>query len=164
MRAARGFTLVEMLVVVVIVAVLASTVVLGFVGADREQNLRTEAERLSVLIELARGESLQRNEEWGVRVARDGYGFKVYSPARARWEDVEDRPFQPRTLDLATLSVKIEAIELPDAGEGKDVPAIVILSSGEQTPFEIELIPTWQTQSWIVTSDGLSRTEARRGA
>jgi len=164
MNRTTGFTLVEMLVVVVIVGVLASTVVLGFVGADREQNLRTEAERLTALIELARSESLQRNEEWGVNVAADGYGFKVYSPDRARWEDVQEPPFQARTIDLITLSVRIEAFQLPDAESKADVPAIVILSSGEQTPFEIELIPTWQTQSWIVASDGFARTEARRGA
>jgi general secretion pathway protein H len=119
MRPARGFTLVEMLVVVVIVAVLASTVVLGFVGADREQNLRTEAERLTALIELARSESLQRNEEWGVRVATDGYASKVFSPDLLQWEDVEERPFQPRTLELARLAIKIDAIELPDAGESR---------------------------------------------
>ena len=39
-RRNHGFTLIEMLVVVVIIGILASTVVLGFVGSDREQNLR----------------------------------------------------------------------------------------------------------------------------
>ncbi len=61
-----------MLVVVVIVGMLASTVALGFVGSDREQNLRTEAERLAELIEMARSEAVQRNEEWGLTVQPDG--------------------------------------------------------------------------------------------
>ena len=62
-----------MLVVVVIIGILASTVVLGFVGSDREQNLRTEAERLAALIEMARSEAVQRNEEWGVAIDATGY-------------------------------------------------------------------------------------------
>jgi general secretion pathway protein H len=163
-RRQHGFTLIETLVVVVIIGVLASTVVLNFVGSDRERNLRTEAERLAALIELARIESLQRNEEWGVAIARDGYAFRVFVPERAVWKAVEERPFQARTVDLATLSAKVEAWQIKDERAQKDVPAIVILSSGEQTPFEIELVPQWQSPSWIVASDGLSTTEARRGA
>jgi general secretion pathway protein H len=171
MRRARGFTLVETLVVVVIIAILASTVVLGYVGADKERNLRTEAERLTVLIELARTQSLQRNEEWGVSVTKDGYSFSVYAPESASWKPIDERPFQPRKVELATLSIKVEAQQLPmdehekmDEHAKKDVPAIVILSSGEQTPFEIQVTPAWKTDPWIVASDGISPTAAHRGA
>ena len=165
MRHARGFTLIETLVVVVIIAILASTVVLGYVGADKERNLRTEAERLTALIELARTQTLQRNEEWGLTIARDGYSFSVYAPDTATWKAIDERPFQPRKVEIATLSVKVDALQLPvDEKEKKDVPAIVILSSGEQTPFEIQVTPAWKSDPWIVASDGISRTAAHRGA
>ena len=165
MRRAHGFTLIETLVVVVIIAILASTVVLGYMGADKERNLRTEAERISALIELARIQSLQRNEEWGVSVTKDGYSFSVYQPDSASWKPVDERPFQPRKVELATLSIKVEALQLPmDEKQKKDVPAIVILSSGEQTPFEIQMTPAWKTDPWIVASDGISPTAAHRGA
>ena len=157
-----GFTLVETLVVMVIIAVLAGAVAFNFVGADRERNLRTEVERLGALIELARVQSLQRNEEWGVTLSPDGYAFKVYEAENAAWKAVDDRPFQSRTLDTATLTVKVESFELPESAR-KEVPAIVVLSSGELTPFEIQITPKWQSPPWILASDGLSRTEARRG-
>jgi type II secretion system protein H len=162
-RSGAGFTLVETLVVMVIVAVLAGTVAFNFVGADRERNLRTEVERLGALIELARVESLQRNEEWGVSLSDDGYSFRVFEPESSAWKDVEDRPFQPRTLEAATLSVKVEAFDLPAEDDRKDVPSIVLLSSGEITPFEITITPAWQSLPWILESDGLSRAEAQRG-
>ncbi len=161
-RATAGFTLVEVLVVMMIVAILAASVVLGFMGADREQNLRTEAERLAALIELARTQSLSRNEEWGLALKPDGYTFMVYEPERNRWVEQNDSPFRPRTVAEATLSAKVEAIKVPDDDKKGDRPAILILSSGEQTPFEIEVVPGWQTRSWFVTSDGLSRTVAER--
>ncbi len=158
----RGFTLIEVLVVIIIVAVLASTVALGFLGADREQNLRTEAERLTALIELARVQALSRNEEWGVAVTPQRYTFMVYEADRNRWVAEEGAPFRPRSVPDVALAVTVDAIEVPDEEKNGTRPAILILSSGEQTPFKIELIPAWQTRSWIVESDGLSRTQAQR--
>ena len=51
-----------MVVVIIIVSILASVVGLNFMGADRERELQTEAERIALLIELARNEAVQRNE------------------------------------------------------------------------------------------------------
>ncbi len=157
-----GFTLIELLVVMVIVAVLATSVVLGFVGADREQNLRTEAERLAALIELARTEALSRNEEWGIAIDRDSYRFLVFDPDLNRWQISADATFRERTLTEATLTVKVEALSIPASEANKDQPAILILSSGEQTPFDIDFTPTWDSRLWRVHSDGLSRTATER--
>ena len=114
----HGFTLIEMLVVVVIIGILASTVVLGFVGSDREQNLRTEAERLAALIEMARSEAVQRNEEWGVSINANGYRFLVFSPLNRSWVEQKSRPFHPRTTPDMTLSVKVDQLTMP--GENRE--------------------------------------------
>jgi general secretion pathway protein H len=159
----QGFTLVEVLVVMVIMAVLAASVVLGFVGADREQNLRTEAERLVALIELARTEALSRNEEWGLTIEGDGYSFLVYDPDRDRWQAAEDTTFRSRDVPDVKLAVTLNALKVPEDDKRRsERPAILILSSGEQTPFDVEFIPGWATRSWIVSSDGISRTTATR--
>lgn len=164
-RRSKGFTLLELLVVVVIVGVLAGAVVVGFVGSDREQNLKTEAERMALLIELARDEALQRNEEWGVIIDDDGYAFSVYDEAEGRWAAQEERPFHPRNVEDIRLRVRVDDLDVKHLGEGKEQrPELIIFSSGEQTPFEIELEPAWDTAPWIVFSDGLARTEVRREA
>lgn len=162
--AAAGFTLLELLVVVVIVGVLAGGVVLRFVGADREYQLKTEAERLALVLELARDTAVARNEEWGLYVDGREYTFAVFDAAEAAWLEQKESPFKARSLATASLAVRIDTKELPktSAAMGKKPPVVVLFSSGEQTPFEIELHPDWDTRPWIVHSDGLSRTLAER--
>ncbi len=158
-----GFTLIEMLVVVVVVGVLAGMVVLGFVGADKEQELKTEARRMALLIELARDEALQRNEEWGVFVEDDPYGFAIYDDARGRWTAHEGGRFRERQIDNMTLQIKADKLVIPGQVEGQSIPQIIIFSSGEQTPFEIVLEPAWETRDWRIESDGVSTTAIERG-
>lgn len=159
-----GFTLIELLVVVTIIGVLASVVVLGFVGADRERELKTEAQRLALLIELARDEALQRNEEWGVYIADDHYGFGVYDDRKQTWSEHEDGRFRRRAVEHMRLAIKVDALVPPGQEELKGVPQIIIFSSGEQTPFEITLKPDWESRPWLVASDGVARTGLERGA
>ncbi len=163
-RGNHGFTLIEMLVVVVIIGILASTVVLGFVGSDREQNLRTEAERLAALIEMARSEAVQRNEEWGVSINATGYQFLVFNPNDRRWVEQKNIPFHPRKTADMTLSVQVDQLTMPGDKATESAPNIIMFSSGEQTPFEIEITPQWKSDPWRVNSDGLSRTNAQRRA
>jgi general secretion pathway protein H len=160
----RGFTLIEMLVVVVIIGILASAVVIGFVGADKEQNLRTEAERLAVLIEMARSQAIQRNEEWGIAVAQDSYQFMVLDEPNHRWVEQKDSTFRKRSIENMTLTVQVDAVTLPGDKSKDGVPNIILFSSGEQTPFDIDIIPRWKSDPWRVSSDGVSRTTAQRRA
>jgi general secretion pathway protein H len=160
----RGFTLIEMLVVVVIIGILSSAVVIGFVGSDKEQNLRTEAERLAVLIEMARSQAVQRNEEWGVAVAPDSYRFVVLDEPNHRWVEPKDGAFRKRTIENMTLSVQVDAVAIPGDQTKDNVPNIILFSSGEQTPFDIDVTPQWKSEPWRVSSNGVSRTTAQRRA
>ncbi len=136
---------------------------MGFVGADKEQELKTEARRLALLIELARDEALQRNEEWGVFVEPDRYGFAVYDATLGRWTDQEGGRFRERQIENMSLAIKAEKLVIPGQVEGQSIPQIVIFSSGEQTPFEIVLAPAWKTRAWRIESDGVSTTAIERG-
>jgi general secretion pathway protein H len=163
-RAPRGFTLIEMMVVVVIIGILVGTITFGLAGRDREEKLRTEAERLALLIEMARSEAVQRNEEWGVAIGPADYRFFAFDATRKRWVEQKGQPFHARTVADMALVVHVDAMSIPGAKAAPDVPSIIMFSSGEQTPFEVEITPAWKAQSWRVASDGLARTSAQRRA
>jgi general secretion pathway protein H len=164
LRANRnGFTLIEILVVVVIVAVMAGTVAISFTGADREQLLRTEAERLAMLLEMARQQAVQRNEEWGFFVDESSYGFAAYDEQLGEWVPWNKRPLSDATLDNIRLRLSVEEqIHLPGERSEDARPDLVFFSSGESQPFELWLQPNWETRDWRIASDGLSRIEAER--
>lgn len=160
---ARGFTLVELLVVVVLVATLMGTVILGFTGADTEQRLKGHAEQLANAIEMARQYALQRNREWGLYVEPDAVEFAEFDPEQGDWVPQTGRPFgNVAVMDNVTLRVESEEMgDLPSA-ERDRLPKVIIFSSGEVTPFTVHLEPGWDTAGWEVGSDGLSRVSTQR--
>ena len=153
--------------VVVIISVLMGTVVLSFFGSDREQRLKTAAQRMTTAIELARQESLARNETWGIYVDVDSYSFAIYDEAKETWDETERRPFSRYNVEVG-ITLTVDGPSVPAAGSGlvdlsssaslRRAPHVVIYASGEQTPFEAHWIPDWGVAGWTVFSDGIGRT------
>ncbi len=166
----RGFTLIEILVVVMMIGLLTAVVTLSFGGANLEHEIRGEAERAGLRIEFARSNALQRNREWGMVVEEDGYRFVELDPYNAIWAEQTERPLTAVTLP-SNISLRLEAegFELPeqfendeDADEESLTPNLLIFSSGEVTPFTLIFQPEWESEPWYVKSDGLSRAKPSR--
>ena len=161
--AASGFTLLEVLVVLTILAVVTGTVMLSFTGADSEQALKGAAERLALRVELARQRSLTRNREWGIYIEEAGYRFAEFDPDQSVWVQQTGRPFEQNDLpEFVGLTLDLEEFDSLPFSDNEDLPQIIIFSSGEITPFTIRLDPEWGAEPWQITSDGLSRAEAAR--
>ena len=162
-----GFTLIEILVVVLVVSILMGVVVNSFTGADREQTLRGYSERLALKIELARDKALQANREWGVYIDRDGVRFAEFDETNGEWIMRGEKPFSADNYDAqVAFEVEVEALagQLTDTeDDDKELPTIVLFSSGETTPFEISIEPQdWETRPWLLASDGFTRTSVSR--
>lgn len=170
-RPQSGFTLIEVLVVMVIITVAMSVIVAGFTGADQEQGFRGYAERLALRIEMARDRAIQTNHEWGLYVRPDELVFAEFDHVNGEWLERNERPFKLEiTEDAFRFRVKIEAYpgqdNLPNtSNDDNPVPAIILFSSGETTPFKLWVEPdAWQSAPWILSSDGFSRTSTERDA
>jgi len=153
----RGFTLIEVLVVVVIVGIISSVVLLSTSLIDDEREIRREARRLASLVELAGDEALLQGRDFGLELVRGGYRFVEYDPLQDRWFEVPgDELLRPRRLPESLefeLYVEDRRVLLSEdharlgneespTGElrANYAPHTLILSSGQLSPFELRLL------------------------
>jgi len=147
---ARGFTLIEVLVVVLIIGITAGLVVLG-IGSDERQATEREAKRLAGALEHAAAAAQWRAETLGVSAEGAGYRFWRRG-ADDRWTALaDDDVLAPRMLP-AGVSV------LPSSYAGAPVPPDVILplrASGRNEPYALVIASSaWSLE---VAADPLNR-------
>ncbi|MET0376983.1 MAG: GspH/FimT family pseudopilin, partial [Rhizorhabdus sp.] len=90
----RGFTLIELIVVLVIVAVGATAVMLSLPGPQR--TLRDSSERLAAQAAALRDEAVMSSRPMAIRLQSGGYRFEYFDGAA--WVAETDKPF--RAVDL----------------------------------------------------------------
>lgn len=145
-----GFTLLEILAVIVIIGITVSFASLSLSSRAVDERLSSEADRLLALLKLAADEAVVQGEEIGMLLASDGYAF--YHLEDNKWVAYAEGPLRERNLPQGTrlflASDESETIQLPapkaedrntDPKKKSAEPQILMLSSGELTPFVLEL-------------------------
>lgn len=153
-----GFTLIEVLVVVVIIGIVSAIVVLGLGNLGDDRELQTEARRITSLIEMASDEATLQGRDFGLELLQRGYRFVEHDPLTGRWIEVfGDDLMRPRQLAQDTefelfledrrILLEIDAADAEqdddsdDSGLTEDyLPHVLILASGDITPFNLEII------------------------
>src|SRR5476649_2011637 len=95
----KGFTLVEILVVVVIIAIVVSLAVLSIGVTGRDSQLDEESRRIEGLVGLLHERALLEGRDFGLRIEPTAYEFVVYEPRRDRWMQL-DQEREVRHRDL----------------------------------------------------------------
>jgi general secretion pathway protein H len=114
-RAAKGFTLVELMVVMVIIGITLGLVSLNAIPSP-QQHLQNEAQRLALLLQLARDEAIVRNRL--VAFEADGERYRFLVRNETRWDPVVgDDLLRERAFKNAPVSLLIDP-----AGTGPGVP------------------------------------------
>lgn len=174
---ASGFSLIELLVVIVILAITAAMVVLGTATLKAGDPAETESRRLAALLQFVAEEALVQGRDYGVEFFSDGYRFLSWDPDSRLWSVVDDeaalrRRALPPDLELALAVDGREVIVEQEGRRGRTeaealVPQVAVFSSGELTPFELFVVEGFAADAWVLRGqmDGevvlLSPDEAR---
>jgi general secretion pathway protein H len=138
-RPQTGFTLIEILVVVAIVGVLALALTLS-VAASSDRQLEGAAERFSALLGHACEQAELRGRDIGVALGAGGYAFQRLDGET--WQAFADNSeLRARTWPAGLrIGVTREGRPLELAStEDEAAPQLVCFSSGELTPFVLDL-------------------------
>ncbi len=130
----RGFTLLEVMIVMLLVGIMTGFALLSVGGGPRER-LKEEGQRLAALVELHQQEAILRGEVRGIRFTRAGYAILSLND-QGEWRP----PAAATTLlqrelpeDIVLgLWVDDRPVELAAAGR---LPQVLLLASGEATEF-----------------------------
>jgi len=132
----KGFTLIEIMVVMIIISVILTFTTLSIGDGGLAQKLEQEAQRLASLLTMASQEAIMQSKEMGVSFEIDGYHFYVLQ--EQQWQSLQNDIFRPRKLPPGIESefyLEGEPIVLNDLE--KNAPQLLLLSSGELTPFKV---------------------------
>lgn len=153
-----GFTLVEVMLVMLLIGLLATMVVMNFSGESREERLEKEAGRFQQIFQFVAETAMLKQQEWGLYILPDRYGFLYYNSEDAKWAVAEEPAgvAQHRLAENITLQLELEGLpgeetnllsklewqldEDEQAEEDSKIPVlpqVFILSSGEISPFQL---------------------------
>lgn len=166
-----GFTLLELLVVVVIIGILYSVMTLsvGLIATD-ERELERDADRLQALLQAASQDAVLQGQEFGLRFSPSGYEFSVLDPVTGEWAVLPAGDlYAPRDLGpFYWLELEIDGrrVDLAEPGRRSErdpyLPQLFLFSSGEISPFRLTIERRPGGQRVRIGTDERNRIERSR--
>lgn len=163
-RTARGFTLIEILVVMLVIGIAVAVIGFSSSTSNSYYSANAYAQRVAQRIEMARDRAIQSNSEWGMFVEEDNYRFANFDPINGEWFDFTNKPFNAEKTNY-TLNFKVTIEDYPGQVESDDeeLPDLIFFSIGEVSPFALDLkIDELPGATWNFQSDGFSQVRAEQ--
>jgi general secretion pathway protein H len=157
----NGFTLIEILVVLVLLGLISSIALTTVGGGNQYREMQNEVRRLQAVLLMASDEAVFSNEEIGVMIESDYYAFLSFNEQEGSWEDSQNYSLRTHALpEWITIDFQREGKErkilgahskkfldgeseyagdlgIMDGIEQGKKPHFMLLSSGEITGFTI---------------------------
>jgi general secretion pathway protein H len=154
LKSDRGFTIMEILVVVAVISVIASTILLNTNLKRPGAELKEHASRIGKTLKLLMQEAILEDRNYALSLVPDSFIILEYNGQE--WLPSEDRFIlglqkEHQYEDEVTIDNAIIAIEKTE----KPVPHILILSSGEMSVFQWAIADRENNLRALVTSNML---------
>lgn len=154
----RGFTLIEVMLVIVLIGIMVSAVQFSFSSSKPEQLLQQNSARFAGIFDVAAEYGMLNNIELGLYIDENTYQFLGYDGVT--WAPIADKPiFETYTLpEGVELALQLDDLPIEDVllfdpallnneddeslfeeeeEEKKIIPQVYILSGGDITPFSL---------------------------
>ena len=141
----RGFTLLELMVVVAIIGILSSMAVVSLNLGGQTETVQEEGERLKQLMRLAADEAVFQSRQFGLRFNQKSYRFLSLegSYTDGQWGDLAgDKRLRKRelpegielTVEVSSVPIILDTAEEDAQSETPLKPQLIFLSNGESMP------------------------------
>jgi general secretion pathway protein H len=166
----RGFTLIEILVVVVIMAIVISLAVLSISVTGRDTQIDQESQRIAGLIDMLHERALIEGHDFGLRLEPTAYQFVTYDTRRGLWVLLDqEREFRRRNLppglifllELDAREVVLQPIDPNLSSATPPAPQLAIAASGDSTPVRITLVRDQTKARALISGDSLGKLTRR---
>ncbi|MEL6365044.1 MAG: GspH/FimT family pseudopilin [Pseudomonadota bacterium] len=159
---ARGFTLLELLVVLVLLGLVGGAVMLTIPTGESE--VRKEAREIALRLRAASEEAIVSGRPVGLDI--DGTGWRFATYAERAWYPVAAGPLRPGRFS-ASAAVIHDGAPVEPIGEDADgenltvaLPRFLFEETGVAPVLEVRLEDRGEV--WIVETDGVGGAEVRR--
>lgn len=161
----KGFTLLEVMVVIFLIGVATSIVLFNAFSASQSDRLKEQVQRLQVVFDMASDFAILNQQQLGLYVDQEAqtYHFALLDDEQ-RWQPITDQDAfseyqlpEPFTLELVlddlpwqdedslfdrgvfdeSLSVSEDGVEIGEDDAPPPPPQVLIMSSGDITPFSL---------------------------
>lgn len=176
----KGFTLIEVMVVIVIISIVASLIILNLDGIDYRKAMQARELLLLDLKQINRESNDQSriyalNFQNATDVADAQYGILEYSAPKTNTESntrvVERKPwtevaeFQKRTLpDRISFQIQSEQHDFQNANNtellGNNAPKLIWFGNGEAKPVTIQMYYDQKPVGDVIRVDYLGKVDA----
>lgn len=135
----RGFTLFEILVVVIIVVITVSAIIFSTTLSRGDNDLKLLGNDLSKMIHLLYQEAIFENRNYAISL--NPHDFNVLEYNGEDWTISEQSFFRKIKLgESRESSLTVDDLDVSVVDPSSKAPHILILSSGEMTSFEWQII------------------------
>lgn len=135
--------------------------------------LTREAQRLQAVLNQASDEAIMQGVELALAVSRSSYQIVVFNAEQLNWEALSEKPFQHYEFsESIQFELKImdgsfseqrrkQTKRLQKQSSSTITPSILLLSSGQITPFTVTFSMAGYKERISLLSDGFSGIEIR---